>query len=92
MDLVYNPHYKHPTSPTTAGQTQEVLGIEERCKEQSYTMVNMMKMEGKKVFHITDQKVKVKLDGGAVANLMPSSVYREGGLIHKCLMIMVNHC
>ena len=80
VDPVYNSHYKHPTSPTTHPSTtteiiQEVHGIEERCKEQTYTMVNMMKMEGKKVFHITNQRVKVKLDGWANANLMPSFVY-----------------
>ena len=80
MYLVYNPHYKHPTSPTadpptSTEQTQEVHGIEERYKEQAYTVVNMMKMEGKKVFHNTDQKFKVKLDGGPNANLMPTSVY-----------------
>ena len=40
-------------------------------------MVKMMKMEHKKVFHNTDLKVKVKLDGGASANLMPASVYRR---------------
>ena len=40
-------------------------------------MVNMMKMEGKKVFQNTDQKVKVKLDGWASINLMPTSVYRR---------------
>ena len=40
-------------------------------------MVNMIKMEGKKVFHNTDRKVKVKLDGRASANLMSASVYRR---------------
>ena len=60
VDLVYNPHYKHTTSPTTdppitREQTQEVHSIEERCKEQACTMVNMMKMEGKKIFQNTDQ-------------------------------------
>ena len=54
-DLVDNPNYKQTTSPTTDSpttreQTQEIHGIEERCKEQAYTMVNMMKMEGKKIF------------------------------------------
>ena len=73
-------HYKHPTSPTTdppttTEQIQEVHVIEEKSKEQAYTMVNMMKLEGKKVFHNTDQKVNVKLDGGVSANLMPTSVY-----------------
>ena len=82
VDLVYNPHYKQTTSPTTdphitREQTQEMHGIEERCKEQTYTMVNMMKMEGKKIFQNTDQKVKVKLDGGASVNLMSTSVYRR---------------
>ena len=62
VDLVYNPHYKYPTSATpdpsiTTEQTQEEHGIEERCKEQAHTMVNMMKMEGNKVFDNTDQKV-----------------------------------
>ena len=38
VDLVYNPHYKHPITPTTdppltKEQTQEVHGIEERCIE-----------------------------------------------------------
>ena len=79
VDLVYNPHYKHPTSPTsdppsTTEQIQEVHGIEERCKESTYTIISMIKMEGKKVFHNTGQKVKVKLDGGTSENLMPSSV------------------
>ena len=32
--------------------------MEERCKEQAYTMVNMMKMGGKEVFHNTDPKNK----------------------------------
>ena len=55
VDLVYNPHYKqtiNPTTspPTTREQAQEIHGIEERCKEQAYTMVNMMKMDGKKIF------------------------------------------
>ena len=82
VDLVYNPHYKQTTSPTTGPpttreQTQEIHGIEERCKEQAYTMVNMMKMEGKKIFQSTDQKVKVKLDSGASVNIMPTSVYRR---------------
>ena len=82
VDLVYNPHYKHPTiptmdPPTTTEQIQEAHGIEERCKEQAYTMVNMKKIEGKKVFHNTDQKVKVKLDDEESANLMPSSMYRR---------------
>ena len=40
-------------------------------------MVNMIKMEVKKVFQNTDQKVKVKLDGMASINLMPTSVYRR---------------
>ena len=36
-----------------------------------------MKMEGKKVFHSIDQSVKVKLDGEASVNLMPTSVDRR---------------
>ena len=49
VDLVYNPHYKQATNPTTSpittiGQTQEIHSIEERCKEQAYTMVNMMRI------------------------------------------------
>ena len=40
-------------------------------------MVYMMKMEGKKIFQNTDQRVKVKLDGGASVNLMPPSVYKR---------------
>ena len=40
-------------------------------------MVNMMKMEGKKVFHNIDQKVKVKLDSRVSTDLMPTSVYRR---------------
>ena len=40
-------------------------------------MVNMMKMEGKKIVQNTDQKVKVKLDSGASVNIMPTSVYRR---------------
>ena len=40
-------------------------------------MVNMMKMEGKKIFQNTDQKVRVKLDSGASVNIMPASVYRR---------------
>ena len=65
VNLVYNPHYKQTTSPTTdpptpREQTQEIHGIEEWCKEQAYTMVNMMKMEGKKIFQNTAQKIKVK--------------------------------
>ena len=76
VDLVYNPHYKQTTSPTTdppptREQAQEIHGIE------AYTMVNMMKMEGKKIFQSTDQKVKVKLDSGASVNIMPTSVYRR---------------
>ena len=79
---MYNPHYKQTTSPTTdpptpREQTQEIHGTEERCKEQAYTMVNMMKMEGKKIFQNTDQKVKVKLDSWASVNIMPTSVYRR---------------
>ena len=79
---MYNPHYKQTTSPTadpppTREQAQEIHGIEERCKDQAYTMVNMMKMESKKIFQSTDQKVKVKLDSGASANIMPTSVYRR---------------
>ena len=79
---MYNPHYKqtaNPTTspPTTREQAQEIHGIEERCKEQAYTMVNMMKMEGKKIFQNTDQKVKVKLDSGASVNIMPTSVSRR---------------
>ena len=82
VDLVYNPHYKQTTNPTTSPpttreQAQEIHGIEERGKEQAYTMVNMMKMEGKKIFQNTDQKVKVKLDSGASLNIMPTSVYRR---------------
>ena len=82
VDLVYNPHYKETTSPTidppiNRKQTQEIHGSEERCKEQAYTMVNMMKMEGKKIFQNTDQKVKVKLDGEASVNLMLTYVYRR---------------
>ena len=82
VDLVYNPHYKQTTHPTTAppitrGQTQEVHSIEERFKEQAYTIVNMMKIEGKKKFQNTDQRVKATLDGGASVNLMPTSVYRR---------------
>ena len=82
VDLVYNPHYKQTTSPTTdpsptREQAQEIPGIEERCKEQADTMVNMMKMEGKKIFWNTDQKVKVKLDSGASVNIMPTSVCRR---------------
>ena len=82
VDLVYNPHYQQTTSPTTdptitSEQTQEIHGTEERSKEQAYTMVNMMKMEGKKIFQNTDQKVKVKLDGGTSVNLMPTSIYRR---------------
>ena len=80
VDLVYNPHY-HPTSPTTdppitKEQTQEVHGTEQRCKEHAYTMINMMEMEGKKVFHNTDLQVKEKLDGWASINPMSTSVYR----------------
>ena len=82
VDLVYSPHYKQTTSPTTdlppiREHPQEIHGIEERCKEQAYTMVNMMKMEGKKIFQNTDQNVKVKLDSGASVNIMPTSVYRR---------------
>ena len=40
-------------------------------------MVNIMKIEGKKIYQNTDQKVKVKLEGGASVNLMPTSVYRR---------------
>ena len=36
-----------------------------------------MKMEGMRIFQNTDQKVKVKLDGGASVNLMPTSVHRR---------------
>ena len=80
--LVHNPHYKQTISPTadpptTREQTQEIHGIEERCKEQVYTVVNMMKMEGKKIFQNTGEKMKVKLDCGASVNLMPTSVYRK---------------
>ena len=94
VDLVYNPHNKQTTSPTTdppttGEQTQEIHGTDERCKEQAYTMVNMMKMEGKKIFQNTDQKVKVKLDSGASVNLMPTSVIE--GLIHNCLIVMMHH-
>ena len=82
MDLVYNPHYEHPKSLTTdrpaiTEQTQKMHGIKKKCKEQAYTMINMMKMEGKKIFHNTDQKVKVKLDCGATVNQMPTSVYKR---------------
>ena len=82
VDLVYNPHYKQTTSPTTDSpptreQAQEIHGIEERCKEQAYTKVNMMKMEGKKIFQNTDQNVKVKLESGTSVNIMPTSVYRR---------------
>ena len=82
VDLVYNPHYKQATNPTTSPlttreQTEEIHGIEERYKEQAYTMVNMMRMEGKKIFQSTDRKVKVKLDSGASVNIMPTSVYRR---------------
>ena len=81
VHLVYKPHNKQTTSPKTdppitRGQTQEIHGIEERCKEQAYTMVNVMKIEGKKTFQNTDQKVKAKLDGGASINLMPTPVYK----------------
>ena len=63
VDLVYNPLYKQTTSfttdpPPTREQAQEIYGIEECCKEQTYTGVNVMKMEGKKIFQSTDQKVK----------------------------------
>ena len=59
VDLVYNPHYKQTTSPTTdqpitREQTQEINYGEERCKEQAYLMVNMIRMEGKKIFQNTD--------------------------------------
>ena len=37
----------------------------------------MMKMESKRVFQNTDQKVKVKLDDGASVNVMVTSVYRR---------------
>ena len=37
----------------------------------------MMKMESKKIFQNTDQKLKVKLYEGASENLMPTSVYRR---------------
>ena len=79
---MYNPYYKQTTSPTTEppitrANKQEIHGIEERCKEQAYTMVNMMKMEGKKIFQNTDQKINMKLDGGASVNLLPTSVNRR---------------
>ena len=82
VDLVYNLHYKQTTSPatdppTTREQAQEIHGTEERCKEQGYTMVNMMKMEGKKIFQITDQNVKEKLNSGATVNIMSTSLYRR---------------
>ena len=82
VDIVYNPHYRQTSNPTTSPSTtreqaQEIYGIEERCKDQAYTMVNMMKMVGKKIFQNTDQKVKVKLDSGASVNIMPTSVYRR---------------
>ena len=94
VDLVYTPHYQQTISPTTdppiaREQTQDIHGIEKRCKEQVYTMVNMMKMEGKKIFQNTDQKVKVKLDGGASVNLMPTSVYRR--INPQLLIVMVQH-
>ena len=58
VDLVYIPHYKHPTSPiidppTTTEKTQEVHDIKERCKDNACTLVNMIKMEGRKVFYNT---------------------------------------
>ena len=61
---MYNPHYKQTTSPATdppptREQAQELHSIEE-SKEQAYTRVNMMKMEGKKIFQNTDQNVKSK--------------------------------
>ena len=43
-------------------------------------MVNMMKMEGKKIFQNTDQKVKVKLEFGASVNLMPPSICHRHGI------------
>ena len=48
-------------------------------------------MEGKKVFNNTDQEVRMKLDGGASANLMPSSIYRR---INPQMFddIIVHHC
>ena len=55
----------------------QIHGVEERYKEQAHTMINMMKMEGKRIFQNTDQKLKVKLDGGASVNLMPTSSYRK---------------
>ena len=36
-----------------------------------------MKMQGKKIFQNTDEKVKVRLDGEANVNLMPTSLYKR---------------
>ena len=82
VDLVYNPYYEQPTGLTTdpltiTEQTQEIHAIEERCIEQAYTMVNMIRMEGKTLSQNTHQKVKVKLDSETSVNLMPRSVYRR---------------
>ena len=63
--------------PTIIEEIQELHGTEERCKEQAYMMLNMIMIEGKKVFQKTNQNVKMKLDGGASVNLMPTSVYRR---------------
>ena len=63
MDLIYSPLYEYPLGTTidltTIMQvTQEIHGIEDRSKEQAYTMVNMI--EGKTVFPKTYQRIRVK--------------------------------